>query len=341
MVSKRLKQIMSEDERLFKAMSPEQFGKGPPALKSIPKAKANPQIKKDQRKANRGISQFNVLPFGVLDALSNTLFKTSQGKQEGVESLGESQGAEQSTSAAPTESPVSQDGPRAEEEKASASVGSELQVDQSGVQPPIDVDFDIESPFKDADSDNLGSLFAQDDVLSPNFQMDSMDVASPDLTMISKGTSFKTPEAQEVEDLAEEGGQDELPPQVRKRREAAERERQAAARNYHRNRGQFVQQREGPQEEPEQEQSTTESSESPSTPVMGIPAPVPISKLEGEQTQVDAASSDEEMLGRMDAAVSQSTELAGAMADVLDKMIAELTSLSVRVRNMELLLDRL
>lgn len=340
MVSKRLKQIMSEDERLFKAMSPEQFGKGPPALKSIPKAKANPQIKKDQRKANRGISQFNVLPFGVLDALSNTLFNTSQGKQEGVESLGESQGAEQSTSAAPTESPVSQDGPRAEEEKASASVGSELQVDQSGVQPPIDVDFDIESPFKDADSDNLGSLFAQDDVLSPNFQMDSMDVGSPDLTMISKGTSFKTPEAQEVEDLAEEGGQDDLPPLVRKRRERAERERKAAARNFARSRGQF-QQQEGPQEEPEQEQSTTESSESPSTPVMGIPAPVPIAKLQGEQEQVDAASSDEEMLGRMDAAVSQSTELAGAMADVMDKMITELTSLSVRVRNMELLLDRL
>lgn len=340
MVSKRLKQIMSEDERLFKAMSPEQFGKGPPALKSIPKAKVNPQIKKDQRKANRGISQFNVLPFGVLDALSNTLFKTSQGKQESIESLGESQGAEQSTSAAPTESPVSQDGPRAEEEKASASVGSELQVDQSGVQPPIDVDFDIESPFKDADSDNLGSLFAQDDVLSPSFQMDSMDVGSPDLTMISKGTSFKTPEAQEVEDLAEDGGQDELRPLVRKRRERAERERQAAARNFAKSRGQF-QQQESPEEDPEQEQSTAQSSESPSTPVMGIPAPVPISKLEGEQTQVDAASSDEEMLGRMDAAVSQSTELAGAIADVMDKMITELTSLSVRVRNMELLLDRL
>lgn len=340
MVSKRLKQIMSEDERLFKAMSPEQFGKGPPALKSVPKAKANPQIKKDQRKANRGISQFNVLPFGVLDALSNTLFKTSQGKQEGAESLGESQGAEQIASAATTESPFPQDGQRTEEEKASARVGSELQVDQSGVQSPIDVEFDIESPFKDADSDSLGSLFSQDNVLSPSIQMDSMDAGSHDLTMISKGMSFKTPEAQEVEDFAESDSKDELPPLVRKRRERAERERQAAARNFARSRQPF-QQQESPEEEPEQEQPVAESSQSPSTPVMGIPAPVPIAKLEGEQAQIDAASSDEEMLGRLDAAVSQSTELAGAMASVMDKMITELTSLSVRVRNMELLLDRL
>lgn len=107
-----------------------------------------------------------------------------------------------------------------------------------------------------------------------------------------------------------------------KRRARAKREKEAAARNFRRQRGENV-----------------------PPPIMGIPDPAPMNGAGGGGTiggdQSAEGVTQEESAMATNAAVSAATEYAKQVADLLDKVTTELAALTVRVRNMELLIDRL
>ena len=323
MASKKLKQIMAFDDQLFKAMSPEQFGKGPPALRTV-KPKPKPQ-QKEPRKKNHGVSQFDVLPLGVLDALSTSLLRASQGKQEVDEEVDEIESVEQGSQAPSTAETIPATSSRATEAKAAPDPRPKLQVDQPSSDPAPDVDF---SPSELNRELELRTLFSQESVTRPEFDASTLDVFNPnDLnqelehrTLLSqestKHPDFETPEAIEVRQLASDSGDRSVLDLVQARRNRVESERRAAADNFQ-----------------EQQQQ----------PILGIPNPAPIKPMpwEGQRFDGDGNLFEEEKGLGMDAVASGAVEFAQHTVGVLDRLVVEFMALSIRVRNMENLLDRM
>jgi len=314
MASKKLKQIMAFDDQLFRAMSPEQFGKGPPALRTI-KQKPKPQQKKDSRKPNHGVSQFDVLPLGVLDALSTSLLRASQGNQEVNEEMDEIESVEQGSQAPSPAETIPTTGTRAAEAKASPTASPKLQSSQPSIESSQDVDFGLGETDQGAD---LDSLFNQETVSPPSFSTPKIDTPLASIG-IPEASEFETPEAMEVRELADDEfqvEQDSVPDLVKSRRDRAQIERKAAAENF-------------------QEQQAQ--------PILGIPNPAPMRQMELDGQKFDSdgnALGEEKGLG-MDAVVSQATEFAQHTVSVMDKLTMELMAISVRVRNIENLLDRM
>lgn len=120
---------------------------------------------------------------------------------------------------------------------------------------------------------------------------------------------------QEADDDSD-GDDKPMSPLVQKRREEAWREKSAAARNFQKQHGEY----------------------SPG-PIPGIPNPAPIRDL-GDGGEKQVVSDDDKMVA-MDAAATGASEFAQGVVDVITKLTDELKALSVRVRNIELVLDRL
>ena len=310
MASKKLKQIMAFDDQLFKAMSPEQFGKGPPALRTV-KPKSKPQ-QKEPRKRNHGVSQFDVLPLGVLDALSTSLLRASQGKQEVDEEVDEIESVEQGSQAPSTAETIPATSSRATEAKATQDPRPKLQVDQPSPDPAPDVDFGTEEPVQREDFSNL---FSQETVTRPEFEAPEIETPKSGIE-IPEASEFETPESIEVRQLASDSDDSSVPDLVQARRNRAESERRAAADNFQ-----------------EQQQQ----------PILGIPNPAPIKPMpwEGQKFDADGNLFEEEKGLGMDAVASGAVEFAQHTVGVLDRLVVEFMALSIRVRNMENLLDRM
>jgi hypothetical protein len=351
-VDKRLQKIMQADDRLFRAMEPGQFGRSS-ALKSTEKRsqkRTNKKKKRDQARIRKATSQFDVGLFagltGVLDVLTKGIVGGSPEVDDGMEEGEDTeQGQDEATSG--QESP--QKGGRVQEEKKPEARSDQPPKPRSpslltGVvdkkdDPASDenflanstdenpfVEIPDENPFVEVPEDNSKSdqldVFVQNpksdqffsDMLGVKFDF---RVDAPDLGGMDSGSgnapsqgSASTPKAKGSESKGK------ISPRVQKRREAAQKEKEAAARNFRRQRGEQV-----------------------PPPVAGIPEPAPISDpgAQGEQQVVN----DGEKLGAMDAAASKATEFAQSMVNVMGKLATELQALAVKVRNIESVVDRL
>lgn len=317
---KKLQKIMAEDDQMFQAMSSKQFGRGPIALRTVEQPKKSPP-KKRVRKAVRGVSQFTVSPFGVFDALSSSLTASMFPVPQASDKVDASKDVDESEA---DDSPVQAVPPQANRgEEAPAPTGNNNQLSQdsrdtgsASVEAPEAEDEPQDFDLDPQPSQDVPSLF---EPIDASRESDIPDVEVPSLTEVTSGNEpvdFNTPESREIElivnhDFGIEDDQDP-PTLVEKRRERAQNESDAAARNFAR--------RQAP-------------------PIAGIPDPVPIQpiRFEGE---AEGPNGDEALMAK-DRATTQQLEFSQAMVDITEKMALEMQALSIRLRNVELLLDRL
>lgn len=313
-IPKKLQRIVAEDERAFQAMTSKQFGKGPIALRSVEQPKSNPPKKKKPRKvASRGESQFNVLSLGVLDALSNSIYSgTLQAPEMPVEMVA-GEGDQQSPPTPPAEQEVPSKASREQKESAPEASDDQLPPDPRDTQPPeVDDDFSLE----EQQPQDIGNLFNEIEVSRESPVPQEVKVPSAtEVTSVGDESIFRTEAAHEVEDLVNEdlGIEDEDEPisLVQSRRDDARRESAAAARNFQR---------------------------SQAPPILGIPDPAPMRRIELDEQTV--APNDDEKLMAQDNAMTRQMQFSQATVDIMEKMAIELQALSVRLRTVELWLDR-
>lgn len=310
-IPKKLQRIVAEDDRMFQAMSSKQFGKGPIALRSAEQPKSTPPKKKKPRRvASRGESQFNVMSLGVLDALSNSIYSGTLQKQEEPIEVGANQGDEQGEATGSPEQAVLPKASGKQEEGDTSSDNNQLPQDSRDTEPPELSDFSLE----EQSPQEIDSLFSEIEV-SRETSVPEFKVPSPtEVNSMGDVTDFKTEAAQEIEDLADidiEDGESEVQSLVQSRRDRAGRESAAAARNFQR---------------------------SQAPPVLGIPDPTPMRRinLDGDT----AAPNDSEQLMAQDNSMTQQMQFSQATVDIMEKMAIELQALSVRLRTVELWLDR-
>lgn len=312
MVDKRLQRIIAEDEKLFRAMQPGGNGKGAAAIRGEkkPDSKKPRKKKKRSKKVSSGVSQFDVFSFGVVDAIQRAMAPVSSPARETIEEVETSSDVEQGPPVAATVpqalpqnrgSQESQKDPRPNPE--SREVKRDAEPDYSLSEPPAPEEDEFEFAQEEPEV-NAG--------FSP--AMDPIDVqGGSDLGL--DDFSFESPVVKEVQALAapEVKGEKKKAPLVQKRRERAQKERQAAAKNF------------------EQQQQA---------PILGIPNPVPMQHADQDH-RVDMAVNPEEVALAIDETANAASGLLRNLVDLMDKFSEEVQALSARVRNIELVLDRL
>lgn len=310
MADKRLQRIIAEDEKLFRAMQPGGNGKGAAAIRGEKKPDSKkPRKKKKSKKVSSGVSQFDVFSFGVVDAIQRAMAPVSSPVRETPEEVEASSGAEQGpqvTAAVPQALPPNRG---SQESQKDSRPNPEPREDKRDAEPDYglsesDLPEDIEFEFAQEEPD-VNAGFSQ--------TMDPIDVqGGSDLGL--DDFSFESPVVKEVQALADpEIKSDVKIPLVQKRRERAQKERQAAAKN-------FQQQQQAP--------------------ILGIPNPVPMQHADQDH-RVDMAVNEDEASLAIDETANTASALMRNLVDLADRFSEEMQALSVRVRNIELVLDRL
>lgn len=326
---KKLQKIMAEDDRAFQAMSSKQFGRGPIALRSVEQpAKKSPPKKKRASREARGVSQFTVSPFGVFDALSSSLTASMFPLPQASDKVDAGKDDEQGEADESPVQAVSSQASRGEEVSKASGVDNQLPQDSRATEATS-----VDELDKDRAQDKFSSanLFNKLDVV-PGYTFHVRD-DGPDVGDMAERMSlgeennlgpdgvrydYRTDNLPDnpFKELPEEEPEEDEPeinPLVQKRRDRAQSERAAAARN-------FSQQRQAP-------------------PILGIPDPVPIRPIQFEG-EAPGPNGDETLITQ-DRAATQQIEFAQSMVDITEKMALELQAISIRLRTVELLLDRM
>lgn len=334
MADKRLQRIMAEDERLFRAMQPGQVAKGAAAIRGSEKPSPKKTAKKkSQKRVEKGVSRFDVFSFGVVDAIQRAMAPVVSPAREAPEEVEASSDAQQGSQAGASAETFISSGYRGKESQAD----SVADLESRKARGDSGADNSLENPFKELPDESKFDEY---------YSKSSFDIAAavglesqvymrddgPDIEDIIKEKSYGSennlgpdgarydyrtdnlPENpfKELPEEEPEEDEPEINPLVQKRRERAESERKAAAKNFK-----------------EQQQA----------PILGIPNPVPMQHADQNQGVNAAANPDETALA-IDESVNAASELARAMVDLMDKFSTEMTALSVRVRNLELAMDR-
>ena len=312
MADKRLQRIMAEDQKLFRAMQPGGNGKGAAAIRGEkkPDSKKPRKKKKRTKKVSSGVSQFDVLAFGVVDAIQRAMAPVSSPARETIEEVETSSDVEQGPPVAATVPQALPQNRGSQESQKDPSPNSESREVKRDAEPDYSLS---ESPIPE--DDEFEFIPEEPDVnagFSPT--IDPINVqGGADLGL--DDFSFESPEVKEVQALAapEIKGEKKQAPLVQKRRERAQKERQAAAKN-------FQQQQQAP--------------------ILGIPNPVPMQHADQDH-RVDMAANPDEVALAIDETANAASGLLRNLVDLMDKFSEEVQALSARVRNIELVLDRL
>ena len=314
MADKRLQRIMAEDERLFRAMQPGQVAKGAAAIRGSDKpSPKKPVKKKSQKRAEKGVSRFDVFSFGVVDAIQRAMAPVNPPVREAIEEVEASSDVKQGQTDASAVQAVSPKTSGSQEGAPSSSVDTKPRESQRDAEP----DYSLENPFQELPDEQLVLPSQNQPEYTYHFRDDVPDMEGliqDSMDRLGLDAGFSDEPDNPFEELDEDGVEDAKPeasPLVQKRRERAESERKAAAKNF-------------------KEQQA---------PILGIPNPVPMQHADQNQGVNAAANPDETALA-IDESVNAASELARAMVDLMDKFSTEMTALSVRVRNLELAMDR-
>ena len=312
MADKRLQRIIAEDEKLFRAMQPGGNGKGAAAIRGEkkPDSKKPRKKKKRSKKVSSGVSQFDVFSFGVVDAIQRAMAPVSSPAREAIEEVETSSDVEQGPPVAATVpqalpqnrgSQESQKDPRPNPEPREPKRDAEPDYSLSESPTPEEGEFEFAQEEPEV---NAG--------FSPTIDPINVQGGS-DLGL--EDFSFESPVVKEVQALTapEVKGEKKQSPLVQKRRERAQAERQAAAKN-------FQQQQQAP--------------------ILGIPNPVPMQHADQDH-RVDMAVNPEEGAMVIDESTNAASTLMRGLVDLADKFAEEMQGLSVRIRTIEMLLDRL
>ena len=337
MVDKRLQRIIAEDEKLFRAMQPGGNGKGAAAVRGEkkPDSKKPRKKKKRSKKVSSGVSQFDVFSFGVVDAIQRAMAPVSSPARETIEEVETSSDVEQGPPVAATVTQALPQNRGSQESQKDPRPNPESREVKRDAEP----DYSLENPFKELpDESKLDEQYIgppQDivDALAPGSQVYMCD-DGPSMEDIIKNGSYGSennlgpngerydyrtdnlpdnPFKELPEEEVEEEDGPKVNPLIQKRRERAERERQAAAKNFR-----------------EQQQS----------PILGIPNPVPMQHADQDH-RVDMAANPDEVALAIDETANAASGLLRNLVDLMDKFSEEVQALSARVRNIELVLDRL
>lgn len=353
-----IKKIMTEHDRMFQSLAPGAFGKVPPVFKQSQQEsqqgkKPRRQKRRDQKRASvqPETSVIDVLSSGVVDAISGATFglETTSGGyfQQGgmatsqVDRQDNAKGEETKQDATPNTSPgvkaqASGDGDKPQSDSKPAQDADDG-VDNSGDDPDLQ-EFDI-SGSEELQTSGVGEPLDQPDVASEvqgsvdaSVQQDVGATSKSVQAGVSQGVtesvaSLETSRSQdfgkEMDEVSGKGESASKNPRIAKRREAAKKEKEAAARNFRRQRGENV----------------------PPPPIAGIPNPIPtgddfeLAKLPGED-QGQGVSPDEKRVAENTSA-SGTVEFAKSTTELMEKMGTEMQALAVRIRNIENMIDRL
>lgn len=337
MADKRLQRIIAEDEKLFRAMQPGGNGKGAAAIRGEkkPDSKKPRKKKKRSKKVSSGVSQFDVFSFGVVDAIQRAMAPVSSPAREAIEEVETSSDVEQGPPVAATVPQALPQNRGSQESQKDPRPNPESRE----VKRDAESDNSLENPFKELpDESKLDEQYIgppQDivDALAPGSQVYMRD-DGPSMEDIIKNGSYGSennlgpngerydyrtdnlpdnPFKELPEEEVEEEDGPKVNPLIQKRRERAERERQAAAKN-------FQQQQQAP--------------------ILGIPNPVPMQHADQDH-RVDMAVNPEEGAMVIDESTNAASTLMRGLVDLADKFAEEMQGLSVRIRTIEMLLDRL
>ncbi len=339
MADKRLQRIMAEDERLFKAMQPGQKGKGASSIRGSEKPASKATKKKPKRKVSNGVSQFDVLAFGVVDAIQRAMAPVSSPAREAIEEVETSSDAKQGSQVGASTETFISSGYRGKEDKADAATDAESLKDRrdpgldNSLENPFKelpddsvLDEHIPASFNDAATNRFPELLGDDRKVYFRDYDHDVGEAAADMSLGQENNlgpngiryDYRTDNLPEnpFKELPEEESEDDesdVNPLIQKRRDRAQRERQAAAKNFQ-----------------EQHQA----------PILGIPNPVPMLHADQDH-RVDMAVNEDEVALAIDETANTASALMRNLVDLMDKFSEEMQALSVRVRNIELVLDRL
>ena len=316
MADKRLQRIIAEDEKLFRAMQPGQVAKGAAAIRGSEKPEPKkPVKKKSQRRVEKGVSQFNVFSFGVVDAIQRAMAPVSPPAREAIEEVEAGADVKQGQTDASAVQAVPSKASGSQEGTQSASDDSKPRESQRDDEP----DYGLENPFQELPDEPLVLPSQNQPEYTYHFRDDTPDMAGfiqDSMDRLDLNTGFDGEPDNPFEELDEDVVEDAKPeanPLVQKRRDRAESERKAAAKNFK-----------------EQQQA----------PILGIPNPVPMQHAD-QDYRVDMAVNPEEGALVIDESVNAASTLMRGMVELMDRFAEEMQALSVRVRNIELVLDRL
>ena len=312
MADKRLQRIIAEDEKLFRAMQPGGNGKGAAAIRGEkkPDSKKPRKKKKRSKKVSSGVSQFDVFSFGVVDAIQRAMAPVSSPAREAIEEVETSSDVEQGP-------PVAATVPQAlPQNRGSQESPKDPRPNPEPREPKRDAEPDYSLSEPTAPEEDEFEFAQEEPEVNAGFSptIDPINVqGGSDLGL--EDFSFESPVVKEVQALAtpEVKGEKKQSPLVQKRRERAQAERQAAAKN-------FQQQQQAP--------------------ILGIPNPVPMQHADQDH-RVDMAVNPEEGAMVIDESTNAASTLMRGLVDLADKFAEEMQGLSVRIRTIEMLLDRL
>lgn len=326
---------MAENDRLLRAFQPGQVPRGAAAIRGSDKPAQKKQVKGSRKKVESGVSQFDVFSFGVVDAIQRAMAPVASPAREAPEEVETGSDAQQGSQAGASAETFISSGYRGKESQAD----SVADLESRKTRGDSGTDNSLENPFKELfdesklDEHYSGSQYNFPDILSQGSQVYIRD-DGPSLEDVIKEKSYGSennlgpdgarydyrtdnlpdnPFKELPEEEVEEEDEPKVNPLIQKRRERAERERQAAAKNFK-----------------EQQQS----------PILGIPNPVPMQHADQDQG-IDMAVNPEEGALVIDESVNAASALMRGVVDLMDKFAEEMQALSVRVRNIELVLDRL
>ena len=323
MADKRLQRIIAEDEKLFRAMQPGGNGKGAAAIRGEkkPDSKKPRKKKKRTKKVSSGVSQFDVFSFGVVDAIQRAMAPVSSPAREAIEEVETSSDVEQGPPVAATvpqalpQNRGSQESPKdprpnPEPREPKRDAEPDYSLSESPTPEEGEFEFAQEEPEVNAGfSPTIDPINVQG---GADLGLDDFSFESP---VVKEVQALAAPEVKEVQALTapEVKGEKKQSPLVQKRRERAQKERQAAAKN-------FQQQQQAP--------------------ILGIPNPVPMQHADQDH-RVDMAANPDEVALAIDETANAASGLLRNLVDLMDKFSEEVQALSARVRNIELVLDRL
>jgi hypothetical protein len=351
--------IMANHDKMFRSLAPGNFGKVPPVFKQSEKEmqqskKPKRQKRRDQRRASvqPETSVIDVLSSGVVDAISGATF----GLETTFGGYFQQGGMATSSSNRQDDAPREAAQPNATQDtspgvKAQASGGGDKP--QGDSQPIANADddlkeFEVDPDLQEFDVSGEGELqttgvgepLDQPDVasevqssVSSSIEQDVSEATDSVQATVSQGVSEQVAslESSRSQDFGKEmnevSGKEvsskSSNPRIAKRREAAKKEREAAARNFRRQRGESV----------------------PPPPIAGIPNPIPsgddfeLANIPGEE-KADSVTSDEKRVAE-NASSSGTVEFAKSTTGLLEKMGTEMQALAVRIKNIENMIDRL
>lgn len=346
--------IMADHDKLFRSLAPGMFGKAPPMFKGrSDDKKPRRQKRRDQKRAasQPETSIIDVLSTGVMDAVSGTALaiggalgispeqdvpemetRTIYLPSEKARAKAQSDASSDTTASKPTEASSNKDQSQV---NSQSDAGSDDELEDFDISEPVEADLDTTDLDSEVEVDD-----AQSELEQPDFSAEAQVAQAAEATEaspVSGGQGYSESIASleesrgksvgdEVAALSQTNMGDTSAPGddtvVGRRRARAKREKEAAARNFRRQRGENV-----------------------PPPIMGIPDPTPMKGAGGGGTIGEDQSAEgvtqEENAMATNAVASAATEYARQVADLLDKVTTELAALTVRVRNMELLMDRL